>query len=265
MPRLCRNTSDTGVYHIMLRGNNKQDIFEYQSDYLKFQDLLYQKRHPQDFNHNPLPPCCIIYAYCLMPNHVHLLIQEKYESISDCIKSIATSYAQYYNIKFGHSGHLFQGRFRSEPVNNWEYFVTLLRYIHQNPVAGGLALRVKDYTWSSWGEYEHQKSCPMPFCSVSSVLSRISLEELAELVNEPLPKTSLILDYNNETKIRLNEEKIREFISKDCKIQNPKDIQSYSKQERKAVLKEILAFGGSIKQISRITGISESIVRRSRK
>ena len=265
MPRQCRNTSDTGVYHVMLRGNNKQDIFEYQNDYLKFQDLLYQKCHPQDFNHKPLPPCCIVYAYCLMPNHVHLLIQEKGERISDCIKCIATSYAQYYNIKFGHSGHLFQGRFRSEPVNNWEYFVSLLRYIHQNPVAGGLTLRVKDYPWSSWSEYEHLGSCPMPFCSVSSVLSRISLKELTELVNEPLPKTSRFLDYNNEMPIRLSEEKIREFISKDCKIQNPKEIQLYSKQERKAVLKEILAFGGSIKQISRITGISESIVRRSRK
>lgn len=264
MPRLCRNTSDTGVYHVMLRGNNKQDIFEYQNDYLKFQDLLYQKCHPQDFNHNPLAPCCVIYAYCLMPNHVHLLIQEKEENISDCIKSIATSYAQYYNIKFGHTGHLFQGRFRSENVNDWEYFVTLLRYIHQNPVAGGLALRVKDYPWSSWSEYENLRCCPMPFCAVSSVLSRISWEALNELVNEPLPKTSRILDYNNETTIRLNEEKIREFISKDCGFQNPKDIQTLSKPERKVVLKNILDFGGSIRQISRLTGLSESIVRRAR-
>lgn len=264
MPRQCRNTSDTGVYHVMLRGNNKQDIFEYQSDYLKFQELLYQKCHPQDLNHNPLAPCCVVYAYCLMPNHVHLLIQEKEESISYCIKCIAISYAQYYNIKYGHTGHVFQDRFRSETVNEWEYFVTLLRYIHQNPVAAGLSLRVKDYPWSSWSEYDNLSSCPMPFCSVSSVLSRISLEALTELVNEPLAKTSRILDYNNETTIRLNEDKIREFISKDCGIQNPKEIQSYSKQERRAILKEILAFGGSIRQISRLTGISESIVRRAR-
>ena len=261
MPRQCRNTSDSGVYHVMLRGNNKQDIFEYQNDYLKFQDLLYQKCHPQDFNHKPLPPCCIVYAYCLMPNHVHLLIQEKGERISDCIKSIAISYAQYYNIKYEHSGHLFQGRFRSEPVNNWDYFLTLLRYIHQNPVAGGLALRVKLYPWSSWDEYENLSSCPMPFCSVSSVLSRISLEALSELVDEPLPKTSKILDYNNETTIRLSEDKIREFICKDCGVQNPKDIQSYPKHERCSILKKIRDFGGSIRQISRITGISEYIVR----
>lgn len=263
MPRHCRNTSESGVYHVMLRGNNKQDIFEYQNDYLKFQELLYQKCHPKDCNGDPLTPCCIVYAYCLMPNHVHLLIREKEESISECIKSIAISYAQYYNIKYEHSGHLFQGRFRSEPVNNWDYFLTLLRYIHQNPVAGGLALRVKFYPWSSWDEYENLSSCPMPFCSVSSVLSRISLEALSELVDEPLPKTSKILDYNNETTIRLSEDKVREFICKDCGIQNPKDIQSFPKPERRAVLKKILAFGGSIRQISRLTGLSESIVRRA--
>ena len=104
----------------------------------------------------------------------------------------------------------------------------------------------------------------MSFCSVSSVLSRISLEALSELVDEPLPKTSKILDYNNETTIRLSEDKVREFICKDCGIQNPKDIQSFPKPERRAILKKILAFGGSIRQISRLTGLSESIVRRAR-
>lgn len=264
MPRLSRKASDSGVYHVMLRGNNKQDIFEYQNDYLKFQEILYQKSHPQYYNRDPLEPCCVIYAYCLMPNHVHLLIREREESISECIKSIAESYAQYYNLRYGHTGHLYQSRFRSEPVNDWEYFLTLIRYIHQNPVAGGLALRVKDYKWSSWSEYDHYTSCPMPFCSVSSVLSRISLEALIELVDEPLAKASKILDYNNETKIRLSEDKIREFINKDCGFDNPKNIQSLPNPERRAVLKKILAFGGSIRQISRLTGINESFVRRAR-
>ena len=129
MPGRIRETSSTGVYHVMLRGNNKQVIFEGRKDYLKFQNFLFQKCHPQDSDHNPLVPCCVIYAYCLMPNHVHLLIQEKEEKISDVIKWITISYAQYYNIKYGHSGHLFQGRFRSENVEDWDYFVTLLRYI----------------------------------------------------------------------------------------------------------------------------------------
>ena len=256
-----RKKSNSGMYHVMLRGNNKQVIFESEKDYLKFQQLLYQKCHPQDSDHSPLPPCCVLFAYCLMPNHVHLLIQEKKETVSDVIKSVALSFAQYYNIKYGHSGHLFQSRFRSEPVDDWDYFVTLLRYIHQNPVAGGLAACVKDYRWSSWAEFENKAICNI--CATGSVLSRISRDALTELVNEPMPKARRILDFNNESSIRIGDDVIREFIRKDCAVPNPNDLQAYPKTERQAILKRIREFGGSIRQISRITGISESFVRKA--
>ena len=258
-----RNTSDTGVYHVMLRGNNKQVIFESQKDYLKFQQLLFQKSHPQDSDHKPLPPCWITYAYCLMPNHVHLLVLEKEEKLSDTVHSLAISYAQYYNIKYEHTGHLFQGRFRSEPVNDWDYFVTLLRYIHQNPIAGGLTRSVKDYTWSSWAEFISPETCPLPICATKAIFTKISADALFELVNEPLAKAQRILDFNNESSVRLSDDIIRDFIRLDCGVQNPKEIQSYPKPERQAILKSIRDFGGSIRQISRITGISESIIRRA--
>jgi hypothetical protein len=199
-----------------------------------------------------------------MPNHVHLLIQEKEECLSEVIKSVATSYAQYYNLRYEHSGHLFQGRFRSEPVDDWDYFVNLLRYIHQNPVAGGLVGRVIDYEWSSWREFERPALCPVRICSVRSVLSRISLDALAELVNEPLPKTKRILDCDNETPIRINDDMIHVFLREECGVNNPKDIQSFPKNVRRSILKKLRAFGGSIRQISRITGISESVVKRAK-
>jgi REP element-mobilizing transposase RayT len=248
----------------MLRGNNKQVIFEYENDYLRFQQLMYQKCNPKDVVGNPMPPCCVIYAYCLMPNHVHLLLQEKQKTLGEVMKRITIAYAYYFNRKYQRNGYLFQDRFRSEPVDDAGYFIKLMAYIHLNPVNACIVSAPGEYPWSSWSEYENLRCCPMPFCAVSSVLSRISWEALNELVNEPLPKTSRILDYNNETTIRLNEEKIREFICKDCEFQNPKDIQTLSKPERKAVLKKILDFGGSIRQISRLTGLSESIVRRAR-
>lgn len=113
MTRKYRTSSTTGVYHVMIRGNNKQDIFESNEDYLRFLTILQQKCYPQDNEHDPLPPCCVLYSYCLMSNHVHLLIQEKEECLSDLIKGITISYAQYYNLKYGHTGHLFQGRFRA--------------------------------------------------------------------------------------------------------------------------------------------------------
>ncbi len=262
MPRKNRVCSDTGVYHVMLRGINHQIIFETSNDYLKLLQLLHQKCYPKDSDGKAMPACCAVYAYCLMPNHIHLLIQEKDEKISDTIKSIGIAYAQYYNIKYDHSGHLFQDRFRSEPVNDWEYFVTLLRYIHQNPVAGGIVHRVKDYTWSSWGEFEKTDVCPISVCSIKSVLSKISYPALEELVNEPLPKAQRILDYNNETSKRISEDVIRDYLLSECGVENIKDIQGYPKEKRDELLIKMWKFGASARQIVRMTGVSERIIRK---
>ena len=80
----------------------------------------------------------ILYAYCLMSNHIHLLIREREDTIGMAIKRIASSYVYYYNHKYSRDGHLFRERFKSEPVNDMAYFVILLRYIHQNPVKAGI-------------------------------------------------------------------------------------------------------------------------------
>jgi REP element-mobilizing transposase RayT len=74
-----------------------------------------------------------------------MLIREREEPVGDTIKRIASSYVYYYNRKYGRDGHLFKERFKSEPVNDIEYFTTLLRYIHQNPVKAGIVTEVKDY------------------------------------------------------------------------------------------------------------------------
>lgn len=122
----------------MLRGINKQVIFESNDDYWKFIRLMYRLIHPIDETGYPLSPHCGIYAYCLMSNHVHLLIKDIDNSLASTIKGMTIPYAQYFNKKYDRVGHFFQDRFKSEPVNDWDYFVTLLRYIHQNPVAAGL-------------------------------------------------------------------------------------------------------------------------------
>ena len=155
MSRKPRVLSLTGIYHVMLRGVNRQQIFEQEEDYRKFIFILRDMVSPRDEFKRPLPPRCAIYAYCLMSNHVHLLIKEEGDRIGEVIKKVATRYAMYYNNKYEHYGHLFQDRFKSEPVNDEAYFLTLLRYIHQNPVAGKLCKRVEDYTWSSWREYSN--------------------------------------------------------------------------------------------------------------
>ena len=97
MSRNRRTPSSNGIYHVMLRGVNRQRIFECNDDYMKFIMILHDMIAPHDQLKGALPPRCAFYTYCLMPNHVHLLLQERDESISTTVKRIASRYAMYYN------------------------------------------------------------------------------------------------------------------------------------------------------------------------
>lgn len=260
MARQAREKSGTGIYHVMLRGINRQNIFEDSEDYNRFIKLLYQMVYPVDDSGKPLPSRCVFYAYCLMTNHIHLLIREASESLADVIKRIGTSYAQYYNKKYQHFGHLFQDRFKSEPVNDNAYFFTLLRYIHQNPVAAGITKDVISYQWRSWDEYERSENGIPSICNTKSVLSRMPLNELRELVFELLPKTEAILDFDSGTIVRSDEE-MNEFFKNSFGLRHPADLQLYSRDRQNDILREAKEYGGSIRQLSRMTGISFTIVR----
>lgn len=264
MPRKQREKSGTGIYHVMMRGINHQDIFEDRGDYWKFLKLLHMQAHPEDKQGHALQPHIIVYAYCLMSNHVHLLVREQEEGLIAPIKSIAISYAQYFNYKYEHSGQLFQDRFKSEAVNDMAYFVTLLRYIHQNPVAAGIATTVGSYTWSSWCEYDEDRVCAVPVCTTAHVLNRIPRKELAELVNDPLPKALNILDFNNEMERRVTDEKARQYLTQLLGGNGASVLQHCDKEERNSIVRQLKAFGASIRQISRLTGVSEGIVRNIR-
>jgi len=141
MPRQARRESGTGIYHVMLRGINRQDIFEDKEDYVRMLTCLQQMLEQYDDVGNHQPPLCTFYAYCLMSNHIHLLLKTNQKDIGSTIKPLAVTYAMYYNNKYSRSGHVFQDRFKSEPVNDMAYFMTLLRYIHQNPLKAGIVKR----------------------------------------------------------------------------------------------------------------------------
>ena len=104
---------------------------------------------------------------------------------------------------------------RTDPLisNDMAYFLTLMRYIHQNPVAAGIVSTVDSYTWSSWCEYDETKTCAVPVCTTQHVLNRITGKELAELVNDLLPKALNILDFDNEMEQRVNDDKVRQYLS----------------------------------------------------
>jgi len=165
MARLARKPSESGIYHVIMRGVNHQNIYDDSEDYYKFISFLDRFRFRYDDKGIPCGTNCTYYAYCLMSNHCHLLIQQEEESVGETIKRISVAYAYYYNNKYGRDGHLFMERFRSEPVNDLTYFNTLLRYIHQNPVKGGIVKRVDQYEYSSWGEYTSEIPTVLQICN----------------------------------------------------------------------------------------------------
>ena len=260
MARRAREKSATGIYHVMLRGINRQNIFEEEADYARFRDLLFQMVWPVDDQRKSLPSRCTFYAYCLMSNHVHLLVRETSEDLASVIKRIGTAYAQYYNKKYQHFGHLFQDRFKSEPVNDNAYFFTLLRYIHQNPVSAGITKTVSDYPWSSWTEYEQAAVGIQMVCNTKPVLARMPIDELRALVNELLPKTVMVLDYDSGSTVKSDDE-LRTFLRDVHGILRPLDVQLMERERQEGVLHQLKLYGASIRQIVRLTGISYSIVR----
>lgn len=144
MPRQPREKGESGYYHVMVRGNEQRKIFKEDEDRSRFIEILKIKKKDNKF---------FLHAFCLMDNHVHLMISEGEEDLAQVMKRITVSYVNYFNKKYKRVGHLFQGRYKSETVEDERYFITLARYIHQNPVKAGMVKSAGDYKWSSYNYY----------------------------------------------------------------------------------------------------------------
>lgn len=144
MARQARVKARSGCYHLTVRGIDKMDIFLDDFEREKFIELLAKQKKKDEFE---------IHAYCLMSNHIHLLIQDREEKISDIMKTVMGSYAQWFNKRYHRRGPLFEDRFASDVVEDDAYLLDVLRYIHRNPVKAGMVRSCEDYRWSSAPEY----------------------------------------------------------------------------------------------------------------
>ncbi|MCL6639725.1 MAG: transposase [Firmicutes bacterium] len=165
MPRHRRVKSNSGYYHIMIRGNERRNIFQDEEDKVTFVETLYKKKQGNRFS---------IHAFCLMDNHVHLMLSEGVEDVAKVMKRITVSYVNYFNKKYKRVGHLFQDRFRSEVVEDDSYVLALARYIHQNPVKAGMVDSVNEYKWSSYNCYLNDNNCFAKVVETDTVLSLFS-------------------------------------------------------------------------------------------
>ncbi len=247
MPRKSRETSITGIYHVMLRGINRQDIFEDAEDYRTFIRMI------------SIVPCHI-YAYCLMPNHVHLLLREITWNVGNVIKSIASGYVLYYNKKYGRIGHLLQDRFKSEPCNDTGYFLTLFRYIHQNPVKAGLVNAAKDYEYCSWRN-DYLGFSPERVCYTEPAVKRYGMDELTAWVDMPLPEEVGCMEMD-ERKV-VADEAVRELILKKCGARNITEFQLHTKQRQKDIVRAVMQeLGVGPRQMVRVSGMTYAVIHK---
>lgn len=253
MPRRAREKSGSGMYHVILRGINRQILFEDDEDRARYLECL---RYYRD-------ECgARIFGYCLMDNHIHLLLAEGDEEIGSVMKRLGITYVYWYNHKYERCGHLFQDRFRSEAVEDEGYLLTVLRYVHQNPHSLGAGAEWESYAWSSYRGYLAQD--PMLECDFVLGLfareRRRAISRYRQFMREPGRKTCLDV----EAAQHLSDQDAHRMIRQCLHGAMPTALQQQSKEKRDAMLHEIKKLEGiSTRQIARLTGICQSVIARA--
>lgn len=247
MPRRARKHAESGIYHTMLRGIDRQMIFEDSEDYLRFIDILQECRKECGFK---------LYAYCLMGNHVHILLKVEEECLETIFKKIGGRYVYYYNVKYRRVGHLFQDRFKSEPVEDDTYLLTVLRYIHQNPLKARLCSKITDYPYSSYAEYLNDSS----IIDTDFVLRILPRKEYVKFNN--IPNTDKCLEIVTMKRYAVTDQQARAIIEKYAHCQTVVDFQSLDEKKKERYIKKIYEKGVSIRQASRLTGTSKGLVEK---
>ena len=239
MPRAARKKSSTGIYHIMIRGIDRQNIFVEPEDYRK---LLYQLGDCKEKGAFEL------YAYCLMPNHIHLLIKEGAEPIAETFRRIGSKYVTWFNTKYERVGHLFQDRFKSEEVEDDEYFLTVLRYIHFNPVKAKLVRYPGEYLYSSYSAYINGSS----FVDTERALKMLPGNGFIEL--HAVGCHDNCLDIQEERPFRLTEEDAAAVMLQVTKCGSAEKFQELDGKKKKEFIARLKTRGLSIRQIAKLTG-----------
>ena len=250
--QLCRS----GIYHLMVRGVNRTVIFADDRDRLQYLNILNRIKEDESVS---------VLAFCLMPNHVHLLGKDHNRQISKFMHRLNGSYSHYFNTRHQRVGHLFQNRYKSEAVEDDAYLATVLRYIHLNPVKAGLSDQPEAYFWSSCKAYYEGADLLPGLTNTSFIL---------QLYSDDLQTARAIIQYatsidNPDYCWDIDEEKMTDnqamkaillLMQEQCVDR----LSNLPRTERNAALRQIKEIKGlSIRQISRLTGVAFNIVKRA--
>lgn len=240
-----REQSTADIYHVITRGVNKRIIFEDDKD-----RNCYLKYLSEELGNSG----GAVYAWCLMSNHVHLLVHMEIGTLSKFMQALNFRYAVYFNTRHGRVGHLFQQRFKSEPVNDDSYFMTVFRYIHQNPVKAFMCRDCR-FPWSSFGEYLGGSR----LCDTEFALGLFGgIESLLDFHS-----TIAYEDRCLEVPLQMSDEEALQFAERVVGAETLAMLCELGKEERDARLRTLKNCMIPVVQLARITPFSKATIVRA--
>ena len=255
MPRNRRELSDTRIYHVVIKGADRQLLFEEPGDFRKYLSFLEYYKEQCKFE---------LFAYCLMSNHVHLLLRHPPDfSLEMIFRRLNTSYAIWFNMKYNRTGFVQNSRYYSEPVESDRYFRTVARYIHFNPTKAGLEDAPGcTYQWSSFFDYiniiSEIPSLTDTYFLLDLLGSHDNFYKLHSKIDEEGEK---ILDVDN-IRTRLPDDVALEIIAEISNCHTTTEFQNLSIVNRNSYIPLIHKKGVSVRQINRLTGTPRGIIQR---
>ena len=197
MPRKLRIHYEGALYHVMVRGNNGEKVFEADKEKEEYNNIIKEYKNRYRFK---------IYAYCIMDNHAHLLIEVENVPLSKIMQGIQQAYTQRYNKRYNRTGHIFQQRFKSILCQKDTYLIALIKYIHDNPVNAKIT-ETPDYKWSSHNDYIKYESS---FVNIEPILAMFGAKKKEAV--EAYKKNMEVKAKMNEEDYRISDEEIEEII-----------------------------------------------------
>lgn len=251
MSRKPRQQSLIGLYHITMRGNGKQLLFEDDEDRRRILSLV--RSSIVRFNIR-------LIAWCLMGNHVHLVLSDSDDNVSEAMHLVMSCYATWYNRRHGHVGHVFQDRFSSAPISSEEYLLDAIRYVHFNPQKAGIC-PYGAYRWSSHLDYVERDP---DIATVDLAFVRFAFPRVRDY--QTFMNASNVVVVRPSTGGRIDEDEALDVgisLVRLFGLSELSDVKSLDKTKRNEVLAAMRGAGLSIRQIQRLTGVGEWSIRKA--
>ncbi|MBR2323955.1 MAG: transposase [Clostridia bacterium] len=248
MPRIAREKSENGIYHVYAQGKQTKPLTKMIDDMEELCAILYVSKERFDFD---------LYAFCITKNEIHLVIKEKKEmEVSLIMKFILSVYTKYYNRRYGEEGTLIHDRFRSKPVNNGEPLKAAVRYVHQLPVLLGETKRVNDYEFSSYDGYfkgntyvEREKILSM-FGQGQTALTQFKIYHAFMEFNK----------YQKQKRVKYTHEELQSILLKVAKI-SEEEIKKLKQADKLKIARQLKnSTDLSLRQIEAICHVSRAMI-----